>query len=29
VTANRTYVRKSADPEVLNRKVRELIGVRR
>jgi hypothetical protein len=29
VAGNRTYVRKSADPEVLNRKVRELTGVRR
>jgi CheY-like chemotaxis protein len=29
VAGTRTYVRKSADPEVLNRKVRELTGVRR
>jgi hypothetical protein len=29
VTGDRTYVRKSADPEVLNRKVRQLTGVRR
>jgi CheY-like chemotaxis protein len=29
VAGNRTYVRKSADPEVLNRKVRELTTARR